>query len=114
MPDTTEHVQARHVRRCQITLASPATVSVLTQAIAALNTQQAGRGDAIRPYVMGGRIVTSTAGFTLTDNSMAGGFAVPANTSYDCPAVNWLDESRATGGGTAIVEVLYTGNPEVP
>jgi hypothetical protein len=102
------------VRRCQISLASPATLSVLDQAIAALNTQQAGRGEAIRPWVMGGRIITSTAGFTLTDNSMAGGFAVAAGTSYDCPAVNWLAESRATGGGTAIVEVLYTGDPQVP
>lgn len=113
MPDTVQHVQARHVRRCQITLGAGA--NLLTAVVAALNTQQAGRGDAIKPYIMGARVLTSTAGFTIGDSlALVAMCAFVAGVSYDTPAVNMLAETWIGGSGTATIEVLFTGNPTVP
>jgi hypothetical protein len=62
MPDTVEHVQARHVRRCVVTASGDDLADL---AVAALNTQANGRGDAIRPWIVGCRIVSASANFTV-------------------------------------------------
>ena len=108
MPDTVQHVQARHVRRCQITLGAGANLRVAL--VAAFNAQSPGRGDAIKPWIIGARILTSTAGFTLGDSlALVSMVPVAAGYSYDAPAVNMDAETWIGGSGTATVEVFYSG-----
>lgn len=112
MADAVMHVQGRHVRRCTVT-ASGATL--LTLVLNALNAQASGRGDAIRPWIIGCRIVTASAAFTVANPDGTGALTIPtAAVPYDIPAVAALEDTFVAGGATLGVEVYYTGQPDVP
>lgn len=110
MPDSVSHVQARHVRRCVVT-ASGANLQTL--ALAALNAQAAGRGDAIKPWIMGVRIVSASVAFVAANPDNTGGLTI-GFTPYDIAATNGLADTYVSGGATLGVEVYYTGDPTVP
>jgi len=113
MPESTQQVQARHVRRCTVTLTAGANLHDLV--IAAFNTQQAGRGDAIKPWIIGGRILTSQNGFTFGDTlALVATATVAAATAYEAPATQFLSDTWVAGTGDMVVEVYYTGIPAVP
>lgn len=112
MPDTTEHVQARHVRRCAV-VANGTNLSAL--AVAALNAQAAGRGTDVLSWVMGVRIVSATADFTVSNPDGTGALTIPATRlPYDVAATNGMADTVVGGGATLGVEVYYTGNPLIP
>jgi hypothetical protein len=111
MPDTVQHVQARHVRRCVVV----ANGVLRDLAVAALNVQKAGRGDAIKPWIMGVRVVTATAGFTASNPDGTGTLTIAATLMpYDIPACEGMADTLLAGGATLGVEVYLTGNPEIP
>lgn len=112
MPDSVEHVQARHVRRCVVT-ASGALLSTLV--FNALNTQAAGRGDALKSVAIGFRVMTASGSFTVGNPDNTGTLTIPTTAvPYDCPTTNGLDDTYVAGGATLGVEVYYTANPTVP
>lgn len=111
MPDTVEHVQARHVRRCVIAAAG----NMQTLVIAALEAQAVGRGAAMRPYIMGVRVVTATAAFDVSNPDGTGTLTIPATSvPYDIAATNGMDDTLLAGGATLGVEVYFTANPTIP
>lgn len=111
MPDTVEHVQARHVRRCIIT----ATGNMLTLVIAALEAQAFTRGSNLKPWIMGCRVISATASFDVSNPDGTGTLTIPAlGFPYDIPATNGMADTLLAGGATLGVEVYYTGNPDAP
>jgi hypothetical protein len=111
MPDTVQHVQGRHVRRCVVV----ANGNLQTLAIAALNTQAAGRGDAIAAWLIGVRIVSASAGFTVSNPDGTGTLTIAtASVPYDIAATDGMDDTLLGGGANLGVEVYYTGNQFVP
>lgn len=111
MPDSTQHVQARHVRRCVVV----ANGNLQTLAIAALNAQVAGRGDAIAGWLIGVRIVSATADFTVSNPDGTGSLTIPtAAIPYDIAATEGMADTLLGGGATLGVEVYYTGNQHTP
>lgn len=112
MPDTVEHVQARHVRRCVITASGDDLADLC---VAALNAQVSGRGTELRPWLMGCRIVTASANFTVGNPDNTGTLTIPSTSvPYDIAATNGMADTYVAGGATLGVEVYYTGNPSVP
>jgi hypothetical protein len=111
MPDSTEHVQARHVRRCVVAAAG----NLQTLVTAALEAQAAGRGAAIRPFTLGVRIVTASGGYTVSNPDGTGTLTLPATAvPYDIAATNGMEDTVVGGGANLGVEVYFTGNPAVP
>ena len=116
MTDTVAHVQARHVRRCAITL-GPAGGILKTLAVAALNAQVAKRGDAIAEWIMGFRILTASGNFQVGNPDNTGYITITAASMlpYDCPATSGAADTDVEGNGVTLgVEVYYTGDPTVP
>lgn len=112
MPDSVMHSQARHTRRCIVTASG---ANLLTLIIAALNAQAAGRGDAIKPWVIGFRIVTASADWVVANPDNTGGITIDnLAVPYDTPATNGAADTYVAGGATLGVEVFYTGDPSVP
>jgi hypothetical protein len=111
MPDTVQHAQARHVRRCAVTAGGNLKALI----IAALNAQAYGRGDAIAPWVMGVRIISASASFTVANPDGTAALTIPTSAvPYDIPATQGAADTEVGGGATLGVEVYYTGNPTVP
>ena len=109
MPDSVEHVQARHVRRCVITASG---ANLLDLVVAALNAQTAGRGDCVRAHIIGFTILTASGNYTLGNPDNSGTLSlVAAFVPYNCPATNGAADTYVAGGATLGVEVYYTGNP---
>lgn len=111
MTDTVAHVQARHVRRCVVT----ANDNLQTLVTAALNAQVAERGDKIRPLVIGCRIVSASAAFTVANPDGTGALTIPlGGVPYDIAATNGMADTVVGGGATLGVEVYYTANQNIP
>lgn len=115
MADVVAHVQGRHVRRCVVT-APNGGANLLTLVINALNAQAPRRGDAIRPWIMGGRIITASDTFNVQNPDGTGSIAISTSIlPYDIAAVDALADTRVAGNNVTLgVEVYYTGHPNVP
>ena len=111
MPDTVQHVQARHLRRCVVV----ANGNMRDLVVAALNVQAAGRGDAIKAHIMGVRVVTASGGFTVSNVDGTGSITIATTiVPYDIAACEGMSDTALGGGANLGVEVYYTGNPTVP
>jgi hypothetical protein len=107
MPTTTQHIQSNHVARCAINAAG----SLRALAIAALNAQAAGRGDKIGDSIIGMRIVSAAAAFTVS-NPDGTGTATITYLPYDVAAVNGLDDTVVNAIALG-VEVYYNGPSQI-
>lgn len=108
MAEAVVHVQAHHVLRVSVTLGTADVIQDLV--VAALNTRIKSLGDQVKRNIMGGRIITSTGGFTLGDSAaLVATVAVALNLPYYDPATNFLKETFIGGTGTAVIAVYYSG-----
>lgn len=110
MPDNVVQVQARHVRRCVVTASG---ANLLTLAIAALNAQAPNRGNVLKPWIMGVRIVSASVAFVVANPDNTGGLTI-GFTPYDIAATNGMADTYVSGGATLGVEVYYTGDQQIP
>lgn len=110
MPDTVEHVQARHVRRCVVSAGG----NLLDLVVAALNAQVHKRGDAIEPIAIGCRIVSAAANFTVSNPDGTGTLTIPSTSvPYDIAATNGMADTVVSAVSLG-VEVYYTTNNDIP
>ncbi len=106
--EAVEQTQSRHVLRVTVTLTAGAVIQDLV--VAALNVRIATLGDKVAPQIIGGRVITSSAGFTFGDTlALVATTSVSVATAYDDPAVNFLKETFIGGSGTAVISVYYGG-----
>ncbi len=111
MPDSTEHVQARHVRRCTIAAAG----NMQDLVTAALEAQAFGRGNTILPWVIGCRVISASGSYTVSNADGTGAITLPSTAvPYDIAATNGMADTLLAGGANLGVEVYFTGNPTVP
>ena len=109
MPLPGQYVQAPRVRRCSITLGASGGI-LKALAVAALNAQKAGRGDAIASYILGFRILTASGNFQVGNPDNTGYITITAATMlpYDCPAVEGSEDTDVEGNGVTLgVEVYF-------
>lgn len=102
MPETVQFVQARTTYRVSVTATA---ANLLTLVLAALNARTAGLGDQVKPYIIGGSLV-SVAGFTVGDTAaLVATKSITAGVDYSEPSTNFLRDTWATGASPLIVSV---------
>jgi len=105
MPLPQQQIQSVHVARCVVNLAS----TLLSGVMAALNTQKAARGDAIRDTIVGCRIITAAGSFTVSNPDGTGTLTITtAMLPYDIPAVQGMADTLVNAVALG-VEVYYDG-----
>lgn len=96
-------------RRVSVTIpgSGSAAASLESLAVAALNAIGAGEGDALRPYIIGGKVWEAPAAYTAGDSTTSLPVAVAASTAYDEPMADFLKRTfvKAAGAGTIVVTV---------
>ena len=108
MPLPIQQVQSNHVARCAIV----ATGNLHALVIQALNAQAARRGDRISSGIIGVRIVTTIADFTVSNPDNTGAITVATTmVPYDIPATNGMADTLLGGGAALGVEVYCTEAP---
>lgn len=104
-------------RRVSVTIPGSASAAVTLQSlvVAALNAINAAEGDALLPYLMGGRVHAAAAAYVAGDSTASLPVTVALGTVYEEPTVDFLRNTfvKASGAGSiaATISVYMTNRP---
>lgn len=106
MPLPIQQTKSNHIARCVVNAAG----TLMSGAVAALNTQAAGRGDKMIEDIIGCRIVTAAGDFTVSNPDGTGTLTIVAASMlpYDIAASQGMRDTLVNAVSLG-VEVYYNG-----